>query len=515
MTSRSVSLDQTDAHERPSQLVVLAAGMGSRIRAGGVDLPKPLVSVGGLPLLKRTILTAQKAGVSRFVVILGFEAELIFQTLSQDSQLSSLDIEWVRHDRYDLKNGVSVLQAQPHIQGEFYLTMADHVVEPALYEALAAQPLQGDLALAVDYKLDQVFDMDDATKVQVGHRNEIVEIDKSLTQFDAVDTGLFRCNEGLFDALQSFYDREGDASLSQGVKALAERDRAYVVDIGQAWWQDVDDVATRNEAERRLFAALTKAADGFVSRNFNRPVSKLISRQLMNTSVSPNTVTSCALIIGLLGACANMMIDAQNLWLLAVGGVLFHFSSVVDGVDGELARLKFQFSPFGAWFDTISDVIINVSYLFSLGFAVSQVTGNPLWVTLSSASLIMILHIIQSMSKSLRARGETFLPAMEWSFNDDNDLKSIFQKLCKYGSFAARRDFYAFVLMILSFMGIAVAKVSVLLTILIVSFAFVQNLRTQFKMRAQSMAAPQPQHIQIARSQTQSTQLTALKEQTA
>ena len=133
MTSRSVSLDQADAHERPSQLVVLAAGMGSRIRAGGVDLPKPLVSVGGLPLLKRTILTAQKAGVSRFVVILGFEAELIFQTLSQDSQLSSLDIEWVRHDRYDLKNGVSVLQAQPHVEGEFFLTMADHVVDPAIF----------------------------------------------------------------------------------------------------------------------------------------------------------------------------------------------------------------------------------------------------------------------------------------------------------------------------------------------------------------------------------------------
>ena len=54
-------------------LVILAAGMGSRIRESGQDKPKPLVQVGGLPLLKRTILTARKAGVEHFVVILGYD----------------------------------------------------------------------------------------------------------------------------------------------------------------------------------------------------------------------------------------------------------------------------------------------------------------------------------------------------------------------------------------------------------------------------------------------------------
>ena len=58
------------------QLVILAAGQGSRIRTNGQELPKPLVDVGGLPLLKRSILTAKKAGVERFVVILGYEALL-------------------------------------------------------------------------------------------------------------------------------------------------------------------------------------------------------------------------------------------------------------------------------------------------------------------------------------------------------------------------------------------------------------------------------------------------------
>ena len=513
---KRTSLDADQGSSPPDQLVILAAGMGSRIRAGGVDSPKPLVDVGGLPLLKRSILTATRAGVRRFVVILGYEADLIKAALVDDEQLADYDIEWVVHERYDLKNGVSVLQARPHITGEFYLTMADHVVEPALYQALGAEPLRGDLALAVDYKLDDVFDMDDATKVKVGSDAEILEIDKALSDFDAVDTGVFRCSEGLFDALDRFYQAEGDASLSQGVKTLADAQRAHVVDVGAAWWQDVDDVATRDEAERRLFASLTKAGDGFVSRHFNRPISKMISRRLLRTSVTPNHVTAAALLIGLCGALSNLFVTAETLWLLPLGGLLFHLSSVVDGCDGEIARLRFQFSEFGAWFDTISDVIINFAYLFSLGVAVTQVTGDALWVSLSSLSLLLGLTTVLTMSVVLRRRGETYLPAMDWSFNDKNDRGSIFQVICRHFAFAARRDFYAFALMFLSFMGLGVAKFSVVMTLVIIGFAAGQNLRTQLKQRriAQSAAPAVRSATNLARSE-QEGQLTSFSKQAA
>lgn len=275
------SLYQAD-HSAPKQLVILAAGMGSRIRAGGVDSPKPLVDVGGMPLLKRAILTAARAGVERFVVILGYEADLVRGALEHDAELAAYEIEWVLHERYDLKNGVSVLQARPYISGEFYLTMADHVVEADLYRSLGAAPLRGDLALAVDYKLDDVFDMDDATKVCIGADDEILEITKELSSFDAVDTGVFRCSEGLFEALESVYQTEGDASLSQGVKRLAEAGRAHTVDVGEAWWQDVDDVSTRAEAERRLKFGLRRAPE--VARVMQRPFNEQLRRVLTQST---------------------------------------------------------------------------------------------------------------------------------------------------------------------------------------------------------------------------------------
>ena len=479
----------------PNQLVILAAGMGSRIRAGGQESPKPLVSVGGLPLLKRAILTAERAGVERFVVILGYERELIYDVLAGDEKLRELDIQWVMHEDFQLKNGVSVLQAKPYVDGEFYLTMADHVVEPALYQALGERPLKGDLALAVDYKLDEVFDMDDATKVRVGRGQEILEISKELSPFDAVDTGVFRCTPALFDALEEVYSVEGDVSLSEGVKALADRNRAHVVDVGSAWWQDVDDLATRDEAERRLFVALTKPTDGWVSQHVNRHISKAISRRLMNHNVSPNVVTGAALAIGILGMIANLMTSPESAWWLALGGFLFQLSSVVDGCDGELARLKFDFSEFGAWFDTISDLIVNVGYIATFGVGVSLATGSWLWGGLMGLGLLMAGHAIITVTRVLKDNNETYLPAMNWSFKDDADCESLFQKICRRFAFMARRDFYAFAFMLLSASalsasGFIVLKVTIAMSVTVISFVFFQNLRTMMKARTSVEHAP-------------------------
>jgi CDP-L-myo-inositol myo-inositolphosphotransferase len=479
------------AGEPPKALVILAAGMGSRIRVDGQEAPKPLVNVGGLPLLKRAILTANRAGVERFVVILGYERELIYDVLAGDEALRELDIEWVMHEGYELKNGVSVLQARPYIDEEFYLTMADHVVEPALYERLGQAPLKGDLALAVDYKLDQVFDMDDATKVRIGSELEILEISKELSPFDAVDTGVFRCSPALFDALDEVYQAQGDASLSEGVKALADQGRAHVVDIGAAWWQDVDDLATRDEAERRLFAALTKSTDGWVSRHINRVISKQISRRLMNHAVSPNAVTAAALFIGILSMVANLCASPDRLWALALGGFLFQLSSVVDGCDGELARLKFDFSEFGAWFDTISDLIVNVGYIATFGVAVSLATESWLWAGLMGLGILMAAHAIATVTKVLRDSNETYLPAMNWSYKDEQQSASLFQRICRRFDFMARRDFYAFAFMLLSFsalsaLGLTVLKVTVSLSVTVIWFVFMQNLRTQRKNRHQA-----------------------------
>lgn len=238
------------------QAVILAAGLGSRIRGEAQPLPKPLVEVGGVSLLKRALLTARSEGIWRFVIILGCDGDLVRSAIADDADLSDLDFVWVYNDQYRLSNGVSVLKARPHIRGEFFLMMSDHLCDAAIYRRLQIEPAGEGLVLAVDYKLETIFDMDDATKVKVAPNGDIANIGKEIPEYDAVDTGVFRCSERLFEALAAVYDVKGDTSLSHGVQALCDRGTARVADVGDAWWQDVDTLDTRIHAERLLADAL-------------------------------------------------------------------------------------------------------------------------------------------------------------------------------------------------------------------------------------------------------------------
>jgi len=461
------------------QAVILAAGKGTRIRGEAQPLPKPLVRVGGLTLLKRAMLTAHKAGISRFVVVVGCDGDQVKAAVSGDADLAGLEIVWADNPDYHLGNGVSVLKAAPYIEGEFFLLMADHVVDPAIYRTLQEEPARGGLVLAVDRKLDTIFDMDDATKVVTDAHARIVRIGKQLETFDAVDTGVFRCDPALFDVLEQVYAEKGDTSLSDGVQRLVPRGLARTADIGAAWWQDVDTPDTIGHAEKLLFASLTKPIDGVVSRHINRRFSKVVTRWVMNTSITPNHMTAFALLIGLGASVANLMVTAHSLWLLALGGVLYQTSSMLDGCDGEIARLKFKHSDWGQWFDTVSDDVINLFYQLSLGFTLYSLSGDAVWWQLGVATFALGWVTCISLYRKLIASGQGTHLAIEWSF--DGDDSNWFQRFCARFEFIGKRDFYSLLLMVVAFMGPAALEVALVASFITVAIIAAQWVITQMR----------------------------------
>ncbi len=233
--------------------VILAAGFGSRLRDADPDALKPLTPVAGRPLLIGAIEGLRKAGCGRVVVVLGFAAAEIEAGVRAASP--HIDgVVFAENPRYELANGVSVLAARPHIEGTFVLTMADHVFDDTCYQvARDTEPVEGGAVLLIDRDVDGVFDLDDATKVLVDG-NRIADIGKQIPTYNAIDTGLFVCTEGLLDALQSTLDARGDTSLSDGVATLCATGRMHVTDIGTGRWQDVDTPEMLAEA-RRTFGA--------------------------------------------------------------------------------------------------------------------------------------------------------------------------------------------------------------------------------------------------------------------
>ena len=252
--------------------IILAAGLGSRIQDDLNDskLIKPLTSVDGLILLLRTIHSLEKASCRKIAIVLGYRADKIKEYIIAHYSGKS-KIQFVINNKYHLQNGLSVLCARPHAGKEYILTMADHILDDKIMSMIRThKPPKGGATLCVDYKLDTIFDMDDATKVH-SKGSYVNKIGKKLTEYNCIDTGVFIGTEGLFEAIEQVFQKKGDASLSEGVQILAERGLMKVLDIKDAFWQDVDNYEMLIHAEDMLRSA--RKNQKTVHTEFKPPIS--------------------------------------------------------------------------------------------------------------------------------------------------------------------------------------------------------------------------------------------------
>ena len=356
--------------------LILAAGRGSRLTGEGDS--KPLVTVAGLPLIERTIATAQRAGFTDFCVVTGYNAPALEAFLSELSSRRDLSITPIRNPSWEAGNGTSLLAAREALDGNFILLMADHVFEEDILKSLSRETLEnGEVILAADFDVTQNprVDEDDATRVLTAE-GRIVDIGKGIERYNAYDTGIFLCSPEVFSAAEESA-RAGDGSLSGGIRLMAERGRARVFDVEDRSWMDVDTPRDLENAERLLYGALTKPHDGLISRTLNRRLSiGLITPLLLRIrpTITPNQVSALSFAIGLVASLCFFLQHA------VLGGVAIQLASVVDGCDGEIARLKKSQSSFGGFLDAVLDRYADSFILFGM-FYFS-------WISEATAALV-------------------------------------------------------------------------------------------------------------------------------
>ena len=247
--------------------------------------------------------------------------------------------------------------------------------------------------------------------------------------------------------------KEGAHSVSNIIQQIIDEEGVRTAVLPKALWQDVDNPSMKKEAERRLLKMLVKDTDGWVSKNINRFFSTRVSLFLTKFNTDPNIVTTFVFLITLWGAW--MVASGEYLWI-AIGGLIFQIASILDGCDGELARLTYKGSRFGAWFDTITDNIRYIIFLSALGIGAYTASGNDLYFYCAVVLAVFASYTAFIMGRYVWKNGGPLTNLEVTKQVDENvkESKGLFSKVVKNLRGIEKQDVSAFMAFILCVVGL-------------------------------------------------------------
>jgi len=233
------------------QVVLLAAGLGSRLGSLTRELPKALIEVGGQPLLAHALSFARRLEPARIVVVGGFCFPQVERALAGFA--AGLPVELVENGSFRDGNLVSLLCARPRLGAGFLVMNVDHIYRPSIARVVAPAVERVTAFIDTDRRLG-----DDDMKVERAPDGRVVAIAKTLTRFDCGYVGMTRVPTALLDR----YWREAERALDEEGRAIhVERILARLAraadapacrDVSGHGWLEVDTPAERAAAEAAL-----------------------------------------------------------------------------------------------------------------------------------------------------------------------------------------------------------------------------------------------------------------------
>lgn len=256
-------------------------------------------------------------------------------------------------------------------------------------------------------------------------------------------------------------------------------------------FRDVSSSTRTARAEKWLVKQSIKASDGLVSRYLNRPISTRITRLLLPYSAVLPVHFTALVALGTVAMLALLVWG--NPLMLAAGCVLYHFLSVLDGTDGELARVRFQSSDLGARLDTAVDMATNLLFVVGLNIGLIRIYGSQYemlgqLLVAGSALFIVVMMLLVRFGPG-GGSFDILARAVELRIHQYPRLKT----LVAAGAKLLKRDFYALFFAVLGVLGLArVIPWFVLLGLALMLAAAILNASFILRSRAEDIL---PQHI--------------------
>lgn len=359
----------------------------------------PLTQVVGIELFVRTVLTLQRAGIRQLIVLAGSDEDQLKQALAKGPRVT-VPVRWMPMREFPLDDPRTWESLAAEARGFCLLSGVGGVFSRPLIEQLREDVSSGKtIVVAHDGPAGS------ARLSSTGHRQAETEVPAAADLVVLPASVLSRAAEetpapGLLPVRRWLERASNDGNLR--VMAIG-KDPA-------AWYQGLDSAEDLRQAERKLYSSLKSEFEGFVDRYFNRKLSHWFTRAFVAAGFSPNAITIMATFVGLTAA---GLFGIGSYAAGIAGALLFQFAAVIDCCDGEVARLTFTESPFGAWLDIAMDNVVHMAIFggIAVGAHLQEADQSRSWLPLVLGAAAIIGN---ALSFTLVNRAQKIKQASGW-----------------------------------------------------------------------------------------------------
>jgi phosphatidylglycerophosphate synthase len=334
--------------------------------------------IAGLPLLHRVLLGGSKAGVRRWIVLVQREVQWVHASLATAYKLR--DIAWQVHALHATGPG--------HPAAPFPAEDVLVVTVPAVFDSRVFADLQDAPAPTLCVTTAAASTPADI----VVHDGRIVAgAGQGAPAYRS--TGILRCSGTQLGQVLGQGSHEVSQSPSPDLVLLTRllaQTTVRALDVSRRLWLLITEPLDTSVAmaETQLLRSLGREGDSVLVRMLDRRLSRLLTKRLMRTSATPNQITLAAAAVGIMGA--FFLAQPSRVWQV-LGSLLFLLSTIMDGCDGEIARLTFQESAFGAKLDLIMDNVVHLVLFPSIALGLYRREYDTLYFVLGGLTLGGIL----------------------------------------------------------------------------------------------------------------------------
>ena len=376
-------------------VVIIAGGVASRLEPYSGETHKCLMELEPNVTILDFILN-RIGGINspRVLAVIRPQFQNAFEErLRGKAELIVTDVE-------EFGNLYSVSLAMKHLDaGSFLILMSDHIFERSMLDKVLSIKSEAAFTVCLDRKPSRA-EAKEGLKLAL-RGGAVVYADKTLSPRYGIDTGIILCRENSKPYIERAIDDFGfKARIADALNLAAAEGKVDYVDVTGKLWKDVDTPEDLVEARKAywqiLRKELAKPEDGLVSKYVNRPISTRMSIMAYRNGfrIKPLAITLLSFTLGL----AASLLLAMRVFIF--GGLLVQLASLIDGNDGELARLYHEATPWGGYLDSVLDRISDVAIVAGLTLSSSTMDNlTVLLAVLAASNVVFVSYVTHNLSR--------------------------------------------------------------------------------------------------------------------